>query len=390
MPKVLSTGAASSRLETAFRRIFSATIFLSSVEVFLNASDQNRFLNSLSPLLLGLFFFTISAPLVSSFFGQAKNHWFWLHGAVSLATMLVWPLLVEDPNALPSDFQPWIWWSLGMAAISVGATTNVSITLIYLFSNSVIWFVLDTSAFAGGSDPWISFQDSVYIFFFSGAVIGLIGLVREWAKRADDASAESVKVALDRAQAEAAEKERSRIDAIIHDSVLNTLSAAARASDRQEKLAAVAMAQSALQSLDAAGSVNQDMPPVSVRELFRALRKAALRAVPHVTISPFVGSTKLLPGNVAQALMESTLQALDNAWRHSRGKSISLTMSDSKFGDVEITVEDDGVGFDLKSIPLDRSGIQNSIIARIELVGGETQITSKRESGTKVGLRWFS
>jgi len=65
-------------------------------------------------------------------------------------------------------------------------------------------------------------------------------------------------------------------------------------------------------------------------------------------------------------------------------------MSVSKFGDVEITVEDDGVGFDLKSIPLDRSGIQNSIIARIELVGGETQIISKRESGTKVGLRWFS
>jgi signal transduction histidine kinase len=49
-------------------------------------------------------------------------------------------------------------------------------------------------------------------------------------------------------------------------------------------------------------------------------------------------------------------------------------------------VRDRGPGFDLARVPLDRQGVRESIIGRMERAGGSAEIRSVPDGGTEVGL----
>ena len=390
MVSAIENAAASSKLEVTFRRVFSITVVASSSEVVINAFRQELYLNRLSWVLLIAFVFSVLAPTASSFFGRAKKEWFLLHGAVTMGIVLLWPWLVDENVQMPSDFQPWIWWGVGMAAISVGTMVSTRIALTYLTANSVLWFFLDTSSHAGYSDPWVSLQDSVYIFFFSGAVIGLIGLVRDGARRVDEANSLAILATSTKAQREATDRERSNLDALVHDHILNAFSIAMKAQTPQERQTASHLAAQALVALAEARETEFQEPPVSSLELFKALRKAAIGVAPHVRISPFDGVGDMaIPGPVARAFTGAAMQALDNAYKHARAKNIWLKVKAHEAGEFQIEVADDGRGFDAKRVPADRAGIANSIVARVKSVEGVGTIQSTPGSGTTVTLRWF-
>ncbi|MCF8529619.1 MAG: hypothetical protein K9G13_06960 [Aquiluna sp.] len=388
MSSSVLTTAASARLESLFRKLYTATVALSGIEVVANGLSQAQYLDPLSYLFLALFVASVLAPLISSFFGSAKDVWFWIHGGMSMLIMLIWPWAIPDPTMLPAEFQPWIWWGVGMAAISVGVTTSTKFAIVYLIANSVIWFLLDTSPFGGASDQWVSFQDSVYIFLFSGTVIGLVSLVREGARQVDSTNTEAIQAAIAQAQVDAIERERQRIDALVHDRVLNTLLLAAKAKTLEERGHAVALAQEAITSLSHADEDPHDQDGVTPLGLFRALKRAAIRLVPEVVVETSTGGTEPIPGDVAQALTEATLQALDNAHRHSRASKILLRMDSPSESEIQIWVEDNGVGFRVDRVPRDRIGIKTSIYSRMNLVGGAASINSEVGQGTKILLRW--
>jgi signal transduction histidine kinase len=64
-----------------------------------------------------------------------------------------------------------------------------------------------------------------------------------------------------------------------------------------------------------------------------------------------------------------------------------MVVSTSNSG-IEIRVEDDGVGFDIERVPLERLGVRRSIIERMAQVGGVAEIHSRPGDGTRVTLRW--
>ncbi len=91
-----------------------------------------------------------------------------------------------------------------------------------------------------------------------------------------------------------------------------------------------------------------------------------------------------LPPVVAEALHAAVAATLDNVRRHASANHVELTLG----GDddrLTVLVVDDGLGFDVDAVAVDRLGLRESIIGRMERAGGSARIWSS-EAGTTVLL----
>ncbi|RZT62329.1 signal transduction histidine kinase [Microcella alkaliphila] len=91
-----------------------------------------------------------------------------------------------------------------------------------------------------------------------------------------------------------------------------------------------------------------------------------------------------LPPVVAEALHAAVAATLDNVRRHASAHHVELTLG----GDddrLTVLVVDDGLGFDVDAVAVDRLGLRESIIGRMERAGGSARIWSS-EAGTTVLL----
>ena len=376
------------RLEGQIHKVLSVVLLLSLPELFANSAAQRFFLNDLSAIVLFLLIGTTVAATISSWITGSRVLWFYLHGAATVLSLLAWPLMVEDLALIPEYSKPWIWWTLGIGILSFGLIGNRFVGAAALVGISVAWFFVHTSA-VGGSATWtLALQDSLYLFLFGGSIIGLITLVRDGAKRADIANTQFIQSAIEQARIDAVERERQRLDALIHDKVLNTLVLASRSTSEDEQARAAALAAQAIESLKAAVKEAPRNPAVTPIGLFRALKAAALQLAPGIEVKTLSGGAETLPADKAQALTEATLQAIDNARSHSRATKLELTLDSPQPGAVEITLTDNGIGFRSDRIPRDRIGIRTSVLARMRNVGGEALVESEIGRGTKVMLRW--
>ena len=87
---------------------------------------------------------------------------------------------------------------------------------------------------------------------------------------------------------------------------------------------------------------------------------------------------------MAEAMHGAVGAALDNVRRHAQAERVELTVG----GDddrLTVLVVDDGLGFDTDAVPVDRLGLRESIIGRMERAGGTARIWSS-EAGTTVLL----
>ena len=371
-----------------FSKLYSSVVLISFSEVMANAIAQSSYLTGWSWFVLVLSGAPILGMSIWAFRFNWLGYWPYIHGAMTFTALVMWPWLVADGGALPAEFQPWVWWLVGMATISVGVTAPVWIGASYLLTVSTAWFFIDTSYFGGSSDPWVSLQDSVYAFLVGGTVSGLIIMVKEAAKRTDEANSAFIQSSIKQAQTDAIERERQRIDALVHDHVLNTLVLASKADDKAEQVAVLELAKDAITSLEQAANEPESQSSVTLLGLYRALRKAAVRISPEIKIETHVAGLVNLPSLVAQAITEATLQAVDNAQRHSKAKSINLFLGVSPQDDLLIRVQDDGVGFRMDRVARDRIGVRTSIIARLQTVGAIAEVASEPMAGTSVTIRW--
>jgi signal transduction histidine kinase len=259
---------------------------------------------------------------------------------------------------------------------------------VYLVVASVSWYWLDTSIY-GGSGEWaVALQDSVYVFLLGGAVSSLVRLTREGARRADEANSIAIARAVEQAQTDAAERERQRIDALVHDKVLNTLLVAAKAKSPAEYQAASIAAAEAVASLESAASEPEAASLVTTLGLYRSLRKAALRASSEISVEIVSAGLEEIPAEIAQSVTEATLQAIDNSLRHSGSATIRVVLGHPETAGLFVQVSDDGKGFSPERLAKDRLGIRTSIQARMHSVGGSAKIFSEVGVGTTVELRW--
>ena len=385
-PKLSS--AASIRLETMFSRTYSTVLAVLHLEVIANALFQSQYLGLGKWWVLTYVSVPIIGMVLHSWLRGSLGFWPYVHGATVLLAMWRWPALVVDPTLLPDNFQAWIWWMVGTATISMGIANPRWLGWVYLVVASASWFILDTSVY-GGSDDWdIAMQNSVYVFLLGGAVASLVRLSREGAIRADEANSVAIANAVEQAQVDAIERERQRIDALVHDRVLNTLLVAAKASSEAEQKAAAVAATQAIASLESALAEQDAEINVTVLGLYRSLRKAALRASNDISVEIFSAGLDEVPADIAQTVTEATLQAIDNALRHSNGDQIQLLLGQPDAKGIFVQVIDNGKGFNPERLPKDRLGVRSSIQARMSSVGGQASISSIIGNGTTVELRW--
>jgi signal transduction histidine kinase len=223
----------------------------------------------------------------------------------------------------------------------------------------------------------VGVQHSLGKAIWAVAIIGMIlGLVvSPWVMRLGSS------LSFERA-ARIREQERAEVAAHLHDSVLQTLALIQkRAGDPREVAGLARRQERELRSwlLKRPGESEEDT-------VAGALERAAaeveeLHGVPIEVVT--VGDAPLSGG--LEALVQAAREAMTNAAKFAGSERVDL-YAEVEDGRVEVFVRDRGVGFDLDTIPADRRGVRDSIIARMERHDGRAAVKSSPGEGTEVEL----
>ena len=128
--------------------------------------------------------------------------------------------------------------------------------------------------------------------------------------------------------------------------------------------------------------------PLGGTDVSAALRDAADRARVRVEADLPAGVTA--PPEVVTALAGAAAEALENVRRHAGTDVARLVLrgGPAAGGAVEVTVADDGPGFDPAAVGPHRFGLSCSVRDRMQAVGGRATVESAPGEGTVVRLRW--
>lgn len=85
-------------------------------------------------------------------------------------------------------------------------------------------------------------------------------------------------------------------------------------------------------------------------------------------------------------LVAAAGEALVNAAKFSGDDRVSLYAEVSDEA-IEVFVRDRGVGFELDAVPPDRHGVRDSIMGRMQRIGGSVDVITEPGVGTEVELR---
>jgi signal transduction histidine kinase len=102
----------------------------------------------------------------------------------------------------------------------------------------------------------------------------------------------------------------------------------------------------------------------------------------HVQARLLADESIELPAPVEEALYHIAREALNNALKHARAASVSITLS-RQDGQVVLEIIDDGCGFDPASVGQAGMGLTN-MRERADSIGGALTVTSKPGAGTRV------
>ena len=176
-------------------------------------------------------------------------------------------------------------------------------------------------------------------------------------------------------------EERAEMAAHLHDSVLQTLALMQRTDDPKT------MSMLARQQERELRGWLYGPEPQHDGETMRASIEgvaARLEAAHQVPIDVVVVGDALMNDGV-RALVAATGEAITNAAKHSGADLISV-FAEATDETADVFVSDQGKGFELESIDVDRMGISESIVGRMERVGGEAIITSVPGEGSEVHM----
>jgi signal transduction histidine kinase len=95
-----------------------------------------------------------------------------------------------------------------------------------------------------------------------------------------------------------------------------------------------------------------------------------------------VGGNRSLPLRVETGLYRIAQEALTNVRRHAAAKQVAIRLVTLP-NRAELTVEDDGSGFDPMRVPEGRYGLIG-LNERAKLMGGTLQVTSRPGAGTRL------
>ena len=306
----------------------------------------------------------------------------WVPVIAYIALLILEPFILRDP--LPAGSTPWL---LGLSLIAFSCTAvaeprPLRAVVICAGINTALACV-----YAGRFPLSHTLVDVTGLGLLSAVLIAGVRALRLRADNADAHEQRTQRSFEAHQQQVATEAERVHTDALLHDTVLATLLAAA-GNHTPER--ATSMARAALEFVTDM-SDHPDLQPATIpfrqavssaeKQLtpFRELVSIDFTNVLDVDVSP----------DVADAVISATLQAVTNSINHA-GASANRTVAAFRVaGDgIRVTISDDGVGCNLADIASERLGVRVSIVERLRLVGGHATLKSSPGNGTTVTLEW--
>lgn len=309
--------------------------------------------------------------------------------AVTPVDHLSSPIPPEYVNAIVSDTDP-ILALYPLAAVSCIAVLKGRYTAVYLSMTAPLQIL----AIMGVNPDAKLLETSVgpiYFLLYAMLNAGMLHWTLMIVRGLDEGRRNSHEAERALASAQARGRARARSNGLIHDYVLSALILAFnRSIDSSEVRAA---ADSALGALALESSSNETMDAAQMHGAFVALIRARQ---PHWTLSCHLPSDKWqIPVEVGDALIAATHEALNNVCIHA-GTDSSDPSQPAKchvelsigVGSVCVTITDTGQGFNIDKLTKERHGVRESIIKRVESIGGKASLTSHPGVGTQVTLEW--
>jgi len=381
--------AARGKLENLTRKVFAGVIGALTLELWSKQVSQNLHFSGLADVIMGAVLLIVLAINVTAWLGRGNNVMLMIHGLLGLLSVLLLPIMTLDTFALSGFDTPWVWWYVGVAALSMAARFGLRASFLsYLLILLVAWTAIIMLEPIGGASFAGALQGSVYVALLSIGFAGLVTLIRNWADTVDEAHAGYLLSALETARVDAIEREDQRVSALLHDKVLHTFLFAAAANTPAERLASVSLAAEAVDSIEAIQTGAEPEGTTTPASLFLSIKKAALKLSPRIRVTMNSSGLDPIPMEAAWAITEAALQAIENSERHSNCTVLELKLNSPESAVISVQIVDNGRGFRPDRVPRARLGIRGSIVNRMAVVGGTAKITSILSVGTVVTLRW--
>lgn len=279
-------------------------------------------------------------------------------------------------------------WNLEPAAI-LAATLIVARPLAYVYGIFSVTCV-PIAAVAAGAPMTLTLLGTISLHIGNLCFI-VVGetIYRQMFSRELSHELEHMRVAAAE-QARAWHNERTRVNAFIHDEVLSTLLSIVHGRPADEAQLRQ-RARDVVNLLDETNTTEASTAPLSVEAFSERLslvsRRYGGRFIAQNQCAPDGASGQDIPASVGEVLLAAATQALENSLNHSPGCQITVTAGATERG-FDVTIADDGPGFDVAQIHGRRMGIRMGIVGRMASIpGGSAQIASD-SSGTRMTLSW--
>jgi signal transduction histidine kinase len=381
---------AARRLEKIFGRSYSLALLLTGTEMSVNAFSQ---LSSYKPLffwpLISFTLFSIVGMAISNWFFSGGRRWYVLHFASVTINIAFWVFEVQ-PAALPLEHAPYVWWSLGLAALSASFGLRKALAGAAILILPVAYGLLRTSAFGGDASIDRTIEDCLYTFLFSGTFAALFELMRFRALEQDLANDKLRDAAVAQASQGSRERERLRLASVVYNQVIVALNSALDAHTPEQRENAARLAEASITRLKGYSTESTGTDPIIPADaLFSSIEELVATQHPGFKLYSSVQSQVWVPAEVADALTQATLQAVTNSQIHAGGERVLRELRLKAEGNqIKLVVRDEGVGFRPSRVPKNRLGIRTIIFRQLESVGATAHIDSRPGEGTTVVLEW--
>ncbi|MFC3687134.1 ATP-binding protein [Aquipuribacter hungaricus] len=306
-----------------------------------------------------------------------------LAGGVALC-LLLWPLGVVDVPAARSGL-PWLWLIAPATTATLATLGSLRVSLLYGLGTGALHALVRVMDVGGAASVEFAVLEGVLLLTLALGPVVLVGGASRAAGRLDALADEAAAASAEASRAAAALGTRRELDAVVHDTVLAALHTAVRDPGDPDL---PQLAERALQTFRSPGPRADD---AGAGDVGRLLQASLAAVAPHADLDVREGPS--VPGHVARAMADAALEAARNARRHGGGAGappdITVLVAPTPDGHgLQVTVRDDGIGFDPSLVPPQRMGLAVSVRGRMQRVGGRADVVTATGSGTTVRLTW--
>ncbi|WP_204964328.1 sensor histidine kinase [Microbacterium dextranolyticum] len=317
---------------------------------------------------------------------------------VLVGVFVAWPFATHGIEPDPV-VHPWIWYLINVATAAAVPAFRLVGQIVWAFGIPLLYGIVRVAQLEPVLGPASAAErtaiigvvvlDAVFAIILAGVIVSLGWMLRSVAVQTDATRCAAVDSYATAAAADAVEKERVAVAALMHDSVLAALIAAERASSPREEALAVAMAREALTRLANAERDVSEGPdaPESVASIVTGIERNATEIGIAISVDARIArDAPPLPGRVAHAIVLAATQAIANAVQHAGARGLAVRVRDDT-RTIAVRVSDTGDGFDPADVQDDRLGIRGSIVARMAAAGGRARVQTGPD-GTTIRLEW--